>query len=152
MGGSEGFKQVFHFRAKLARSGECGATRAILATRQIELTAGRLRFLSSISNSEFFHAQVFIIFLFSIVGIYSERRWTERGDGKCGVKTFRLITASPVNIKYIPPTSDKYFMKPDGTCGDGGGGGETANNPIRQLVDKLNARRKGTSRVSLEIP
>lgn len=57
-----------------------------------------------------------IYFLYiSIAGVYLR---TGKGQGRektaeRGVKTFHLITASPVNIKYIPPISEKYFIKRD---------------------------------------
>lgn len=44
-----------------------------------------------------FYAEVFIIFLLASPG-FILREVTERG----GVKTFRLITAASLNIKYIP--------------------------------------------------
>lgn len=62
-----------------------------------------------------------IYFLYiSIAGVYLR---TGKGEGRektteRGVKTFHLITASPVNIKYIPSISEKYFIKRDNLKGE----------------------------------
>lgn len=59
-----------------------------------------------------FRSSIYFLYI-SIAGVYLR---TGKGKGRentteRGVKTFHLITASPVNIKYIPSISEKCFIK-----------------------------------------
>lgn len=65
------------------------------------------------------HSSIYCLYI-SIARVYLR---TGKGEGRektaeRGVKTFHLITASPVNIKYIPPISEKYFIKRDNLKGE----------------------------------